>query len=179
MHGQQPPAQTWPLPTHFEFPFPASSITKGDWKASGPTPQHMQHGMGDMGRQPAIFEFLPTPLLPSSAKVIVNWGAQHKIVPHVMPIIMLLAQQLAQPSSQQPTGYISLTTPSIALISPLYSTTPMTVGCCAAGRHAAHQPVVFVWRRLHGVRKGVADACGQQAKGGGSAHWMGRITAAL
>eukprot|EP00964_Phaeocystis_antarctica_P012576 scaffold6939_cov69-Phaeocystis_antarctica.AAC.4 len=83
---------------------------------------------------------------------------------------MPLAQQLAQPSSQQPTGYISMVTPSNAFASPLYSTTPMTVGCCAAGRHATHQPMVFVWRRLHGVCRGVAGACGQQAKRGGSAH---------
>eukprot|EP00964_Phaeocystis_antarctica_P012575 scaffold6939_cov69-Phaeocystis_antarctica.AAC.3 len=62
MHGQQPPAQTWPVPTHL-----SPSMTKGDTKASGPTPQHMQHGMGELGMQPANFEFLPTPLLPSSA----------------------------------------------------------------------------------------------------------------
>ena len=98
--------------------------------------------------QPAMVDFVPTPLFPSSAKVIVKWGAQQYTVPHVMKQNMQLAQQLAQPSSQQPTEYISKTTPSITFEVPLYSTT-MAVGYCAAARqdtHATYQPVACVWR---------------------------------
>ena len=37
-HGQQPPAQIWPLPTHFlSFSEPSTSCSsKGETKASGP-----------------------------------------------------------------------------------------------------------------------------------------------
>jgi hypothetical protein len=87
----------------------------------------MQHGMGELRMQPANVDFVPTPLFPSSAKVIVKWGVQQKLVPHVMEHIMQLAQQLAQPSSQHPTVCISKTTPSIDFEVPLYSTT-MAVG---------------------------------------------------